>query len=140
MAVLFGVSQGQVSHWVGVLTPLGNEALGRELLLPARRPADLEALLAEVPALRLLVIDGAERPVRRPRNKDDQKQNYRGKKKAHRKKNLLISSEKRVVVAGMVASGSWSWISVVGVGSGVFMDMDLLGGKVQTMGMSEEDW
>ena len=71
MAVLFGLSQGQVSHWVGVLTPLVNEALGRELLLPARRPADLEALLKEVPALRLLVIDGAERPIRRPKNKDE---------------------------------------------------------------------
>ena len=33
MSVLFGVSQGQVSHWVGVLTPQVNEALGRELLL-----------------------------------------------------------------------------------------------------------
>ena len=40
--MLFGLSQGQVSHWVGVLTPLVNAALGRELLLPARRPADLE--------------------------------------------------------------------------------------------------
>ena len=106
MAVLFGVSQGQVSHWVGVLTPLVNEALGRELLLPARRPADLEALLAAVPELRLLVLDGAERPVRRPKNKDDQKRNYSGKKKAHRKKNLVISSEKRVVYLGPTSPGS----------------------------------
>ena len=106
MAVLFGVSQGQVSHWVGVLTPLVNEALGRELLLPARRPADLEALLEAVPELRLLVIDGAERPVRRPKNKDDQKKNYSGKKKAHCKKNLLLSSEKRVVYLGPTSPGS----------------------------------
>lgn len=106
MAVLFGVSQGQVSHWVGVLTPLVNEASGHELLLPARRPADLEALLQAVPELRLLVIDGAERPVHRPKNKDDQKQNYSGKKKAHRKKNLLISSEKRVVYLGPTSPGS----------------------------------
>ena len=54
MAVLFGLSQGQVSHWVGVLTPLVNAALERELLLPARRPADLEKLLANVPELRPL--------------------------------------------------------------------------------------
>ena len=106
MAVLFGVSQGQVSHWVGVLTPVVNEALGRELLLPARRPAGLETLLKEVPELRLLVIDGAERPIRRPKDKDDQKQNYSGKKKAHRKKNLLISSERRVVYLGPTSAGS----------------------------------
>ena len=34
MAVLFGGSQGQVSHWVGVLAPLVNEALGPGLLCP----------------------------------------------------------------------------------------------------------
>ena len=40
MAVLFGLSQGQVCLWVGRLTPLVNAALGRELVLPARRPAE----------------------------------------------------------------------------------------------------
>ena len=104
--MLFGLSQGQVSHWVGVLTPLVNEALGRELLLPARRPADLERLLKEVPALRLLVIDGAERPIRRPKNKDDQKKDYSGKKKAHRKKNLLVTAERRVVYLSATAAGN----------------------------------
>ena len=106
MAVLFGVSQGQVSHWVGVLTLLVNAALVRELLLPARRPADLETLLAEVPELRLLVIDGAERPIRRPKDPQRKKDDYSGKKKAHRKKNLLISSEKRVVYLGPTSAGS----------------------------------
>ncbi len=80
-----------------MLTPLANEALGRELLLPARRPADLDQLLEEVPGLRWLVIDGAERPIRCPKDKQRRKDDYSGKKKAHRKKNLLICSEKRVV-------------------------------------------
>ena len=107
MAVLFGLSQGQVSHWVGVLTPLVNAALGRELLLPARRPADLEKLLAEVPELRLLILDGSERPIRRPKNKQSRKDAYSGKKKAHRKKNLLLSShERRVVYLGPTSAGS----------------------------------
>ena len=47
-----------------------------------------------------------ERPVRRPKDKDDQKKNYSGKKKSHRKKNLLISSEKRVVYLGPTSPGS----------------------------------
>ena len=106
MGVLFGVSQPQVCLWVGRLTPLVNAALGRELVLPARRPADLARLLAEVPELRLLILDGAERPIRRPKDKDDQKQNYSGKKKAHRKKNLLVSSHRRqVVYLGPTAAG-----------------------------------
>ena len=74
--------------------------------MPARRPADLETLLAGVPELRLLVIDGAERPIRRPKNKDHQKKDYSGKKKSHRKKNLLISSEKRIVYLGPTSPGS----------------------------------
>ena len=94
MALLFGLSQGQVSHWIGELTPLVNTALGRELLLPARKPADMEKLLSEVPDV-LLFIDGSERPIRRPKNKDDQKNDYSGKKKAHRKKNLLVNRERR---------------------------------------------
>ena len=87
MALFSGLSQPRVSHWVGKLTPLVNAALGSELLLPARKPADLAKLLAQVPAV-LLLIDGSERPVRRPKNPDDQKGDYSGKKKSHRKKNL----------------------------------------------------
>ena len=106
LAFLFGMSQPQACEWINKLTPQVNAALGHELLLPARRPADLDTLLEQVPALRLLVIDGVERPVRRPKDKDDQKQNYSGKKKSHRKKNLLLSSEKRVVYLGPTSPGS----------------------------------
>ena len=106
LAFLFGLSQPQACEWIKKLTPQVNAVLGRELLLPARRPADLDTLLAEVPELRLLVVDGVERPVRRPKDKDDQKKDYSGKKKAHRKKNLLLSSEKRVVYLGPTSPGS----------------------------------
>ena len=105
MAVVFGLSQGQVSHWVGVLTPRVNAALGRELLLPARAPADLDRLLEENPEL-ILLIDGTERPIRRPKNPHDQKQDYSGKKKAHRKKNLLLAGGKKVVYLGPTSPGS----------------------------------
>ena len=106
LAFLFGMSQPQACEWIKKLTPQVNRVLGRELLLPARRPADLDTLLKEVPELRLLVLDGVERPVRRPKDKDDQKKDYSGKKKSHRKKNLLLSSEKRVVYLGPTSPGS----------------------------------
>ena len=107
MGVLFGLSQPQVCLWIGRLTPLVNAALGRELVLPARRPVDLEKLLAEVPELRLLILDGAERPIRRPKGKQRKKDDYSGKKKSHRKKNLLLSShQRRVVYLGPTSPGS----------------------------------
>ena len=92
---------------MGVLAPLVNAALGRELLLPARRPADLEELLTDVPDLRLLILDGSERSIRRPKDKQARQDDYSGKKKAHRKKNLLVSShERRIVYLGPTSPGS----------------------------------
>ena len=106
MGFFFGVSQPQVCEWVKRLTPLLSAVLGRELLLPARRPADMGKLLADTPEL-LLLLDGTERPVRRPKDKDQQKKNYRGKKKGHRKKNLLVATgDKRVVYVGPTCPGS----------------------------------
>lgn len=106
MGVFFGVSQPQVCEWVKRLTPLLSAVLGRELLLPARKPADMTKLLAETPEL-LLIIDGTERSIRRPKDKDEQKTNYSGKKKGHRKKNLLVTTgDKRVVYAGPTRPGT----------------------------------
>ena len=106
MGFFFGISQPQVCEWVKRLAPLLAAVLGRELLLPARRPADMAALLAETPEL-LLLLDGTERPIRRPKDQDDQKTNYSGKKKGHRKKNLLIATgDKRVVYVGATRPGS----------------------------------
>jgi len=105
MGVFFGLSQPQVCAWVERLTPLLGAVLGRELLLPARRPADLPKLLAETPEL-LLLIDGTERPIRRPKDQDEQKTNYSGKK-GPRKKNLLVATgDKRVVYVGATRPGS----------------------------------
>ena len=105
MAWFFGMSQPQVCEWIKRLTPLVGTVLGRELLLPARKAADLAAVLAEHPEL-LLIIDGTERPIRRPKDKDDQQQDYSGKKKAHRKKNLVISSRQKIVYLGRTSPGS----------------------------------
>ena len=106
MGVFFGISQPQVGEWVRRLTPLLGAVLGREMLLPARRPADMQKLLADTPEL-LLLLDGTERPIRRPKDEDDQKTNYSGKKKGHRKKNLLVATgDKRVVYVGATRPGS----------------------------------
>lgn len=91
-AFLFGPGQPQVSVWVGQLTPLVNAAL--------------EQLLAEVPELGLLIVDGTGRPVRRSKDDKKQRHDYSGKKKAHRKKNLLVTAGRRVVHLGRTAPGS----------------------------------
>src|SRR3989338_6885777 len=50
-------------------------------------------------------IDGTERRVRPPQDKDQQKENYSGKRKAYTKKNVLIPSGKRVVYMSQTQPG-----------------------------------
>ena len=60
--------------------------------LPARKPADVQTLLKECPALEF-IIDGTERPINRPKDAEKQKRYYSGKKKRHTVKNLYISDK-----------------------------------------------
>lgn len=87
---LFGIGQPQANEWIHRLTGVLNQALGDELQLPERRPAKLVEVLAACPELTFL-IDGTERPINRPQDKDDQKTYYSGKKKAHTVKNNVIT-------------------------------------------------
>jgi hypothetical protein len=70
MGLLFGFSQPQVCSWVGLLTPLLNAALGYEKQLPARRAADLQALLLECPEL----CENCSSMARKDRSVDPQHQ------------------------------------------------------------------
>ena len=79
MAALFGVAQSGVCEWIHFLTPLAQQALGRALMRPARKPRALEEVLRDHPDL-VVVLDGTERPGRRPTDDDAQRRNYSGKK------------------------------------------------------------
>jgi len=104
MAFFWGMSQGRVCDWIHRLTPVIQAVLGKELKLPERQPKKLHAILRECPELKF-IIDGTERRVRRPQDKDQQKKNYSGKRKAHTKKNVLITSGKRVVYLSQTQPG-----------------------------------
>ena len=105
MGFFWGMSQTRVGRWIHRLTPILQTALGRELKLPERQPKKLHAVLRECPELRF-IIDGTDRRVRRPKDKDQQKKNYSGKRKAHTKKNVIIVSGKRVVYMSQTQPGS----------------------------------
>ena len=105
MAALFGVAQSGVCEWIHFLTPLVQQALGRALVRPARKPRALEEVLRDHPDL-VVVLDGTERPVRRPTKDDAQRRNYSGKKKRHTRKNLVVTAQRRVLYLGATAPGS----------------------------------
>lgn len=93
----FGMSQAQANEWIHRLRGLLNQALGYEMQLPERRAANLETVLSGCPSLEF-IIDGTERPINRPKDKDAQKDYYSGKKKQHTVKNNLITERGGKVV------------------------------------------
>jgi len=105
MGLLFGFNQSEANRWVHRLTPVLEKALGRRLELPSRAPADLQRVLAECPSLEF-VLDGVERPVRRPNDKDRQKKSYSGKKKRHSVKNLVVTGGGKVKGLSRTLPGS----------------------------------
>ena len=77
------------------LTPLLEAALGRKMVLPKRQITSVKEFLEVFPEAKEVFIDGTERPIQRPKNKDQQKANYSGKKKRHTRKNLIVSNRKK---------------------------------------------
>ena len=102
----FGLSQPQANEWIHRLTLVLNAALGYEMQLPARKTADAEAILAACPGLEF-IIDGTERPIARPKDKQRQKEYYSGKKKRHTVKNTVITDKqtKKIKVLGQTVPG-----------------------------------
>lgn len=86
----FGMSQSQANDWIHRLSGLLNQALGYEMQLPERKAANVEAVLSACPSLEF-IIDGTERPINRPKDKEKQKRYYSGKKKSHTVKNNVIT-------------------------------------------------
>ncbi len=87
----------KLGKWIHRLSGLLNPALGYELQLPERRAANLEAGLSACPSLEF-IIDRAERPINRPKDKEKQKSHYSRKKKQHAVKNNVVTERGGKVV------------------------------------------
>jgi len=106
LGFLFGLGQPQANFWIQRLSKVLNRALGYEMALPARKPADLEEVLRQYPALEF-VIDATERPIQRPKDRERRKKYYSGKKKRHTMKNIVVTTRrgKRIVGLGPTVEG-----------------------------------
>lgn len=110
--ILFGIEEGNTCIWVHRLLPLLDQALGFTHKRPARkhRGRNLEELLRDFPELKELGIlgDGVERPTRRPKDNEKQKNQYSGKKKRHSRKNIILTNPNttEVLFLGKTQDGS----------------------------------
>jgi hypothetical protein len=89
----FGVDRSRIQRWVKELLPLLEEALGREVVLPARKINSVEEFMTQFPEVKDLFVDATERPVRRPQAPKPQKEHYSGRKGRHTKKSLVAADE-----------------------------------------------
>lgn len=95
-AFFFGVDKSQIKRWVDLLRRKLEKALGYSMALPPRRMKSVQEFLERFPMIKEIIIDGTERPVQRPKNK--QKERYSGKKKKHTQKNIIVASKKKEIL------------------------------------------
>lgn len=93
-SLLFELDMANVNRWIHRLTPLLQQTLGYELVLPKRDQKSLQEMLSECPDLKDHIIDGTERRIKRPKDKEKQRKTYSGKKKMNTVKNIILSDGK----------------------------------------------
>lgn len=98
LGFIFNVDRSQPCRWVQEYLPVLEAALGREVVLPVRKICSVEEFVALFPEIKMVFVDGTERPIQRPQDKGKQKANYSGKKKRHTKKNIVITDEDKRVL------------------------------------------
>ena len=104
----FGLSQAQANYWIQRLLPVVRAALGAQALLPARDGKQVATSKLALEGLPDLVLDGTERRRERPKDREQQKTTYSGKKKTHTVKNIILVNEAtgKVVYLGPTEPGS----------------------------------
>lgn len=109
---IFGLAESKAWIWVQRLLPVLNEAMGANHQLPTRRShgRSLNEILEEIPELAELgvLLDGTERPVRRPKDPAAQERRYSGKKKRHTVKNIVLTHPvtQRILYLGETVDGT----------------------------------
>src|SRR5216683_3002054 len=94
----FQVDRSQAKRWVDELGKKLEKALGEAMVLPERRIRSVKEFLEKFPALKELIIDGTERAVQRPKDKQKQKERYSGKKKRHSQKNIVAANRRKEIL------------------------------------------
>ena len=94
----FELSQGKVSMWVKLLTPMLKEALNKLDLLPCRQGGALEGFLEDIPGSETINIDAVEQVAPRSIDDEAQRAQYSGKRRTHTYKNQVNCLDNQQVV------------------------------------------
>jgi len=92
---LFGVAKSQICTWVKTFQPVLEAVLSETHDLPKRKISAMKEFIERFPNVKKVVVDGTERPRTRPKNSEQQRLYYSGKKKRHTLKNTVVVDPKR---------------------------------------------
>jgi hypothetical protein len=98
LGALFAKPRGRSCESIHRLLPVLEEALGERCVLPERRISSMAEFRQRFPEVKDVMIDGVERPIQRPQSSKRQGRHYSGKKKSHRRKNVVMTDAKRRVL------------------------------------------
>lgn len=96
--VLFDFDRSCAHEWMHRLLPILERSLGSKQALPERKLRSLEEFLERFPDVQEVIFDGTERPVQRPKDPEQQKKHYSGKKKRHTRKHITGSTRKKRII------------------------------------------
>jgi len=96
---LFDLDRSQANRWMHRLQPLLEEALGKKMALPKRKITSLEEFVEAFPDVERVILDGTERPIQRAKDRDQQREDYSGKKKRHTRTHLAaVAPDRQILV------------------------------------------
>jgi hypothetical protein len=105
-SVLFHFDRSQAHEWAHRLLPILETALGQKLTLPERKLRSVEEFVERFPSVKRVMMDGTERPIQRPQDKERRKEHYSGKKRRTTRKHLAaVDERKRVLVLSKAREG-----------------------------------
>ena len=101
-----GFHRSNACDWGHTLLPILAMTMKRKCVLPQRKISDPEAFLRLSPETKEVFVDGVERLKQRPKKQKAQQRAYSGKKKAHTRKSVIVTdNKKRVLVITKQKSG-----------------------------------
>lgn len=107
LGLQFDLSQPRTNYWIHTLLPILAGSLAEMEMTPERNPqavADNPLVNESAPDM---LLDGTERRIQRPKDEEEQKEHYSGKKKTHTDKNIILvnSHTKKVVYLSPTENG-----------------------------------
>lgn len=95
LTLLYGFDRANGLRGQRQLTEILEKTLGKKMVLPERRLRKIEEFFEMFPQAKEVFVDGTERPIQRPKDPQQQKDKYSGKKKRHTVKNIIIADKRK---------------------------------------------